>query len=62
MKTKDPIDKIRRLALKKGTPLTSFSRTGRAVLFLYRVGTRLKGFSYSNMEKAIPAELKRLAA
>lgn len=56
------INKIKRLALKKGTPFVSITKNGRAVSFQYKVGMRLRGYSYANIEKAIPAELKRLAA
>ena len=54
--------KIKRLAKKRGTPFLETTRNGKAVCFLYLDGTRMKGYSYANIEKAIPAELKRLAA
>jgi hypothetical protein len=59
---KNPIEKIRKLASKKGTPLVSFSMKGKAIAFLYREGTKLRGYSYPNVDRAVPAELKRLAA
>lgn len=54
--------KIKRQAKKRGTPFLEMTRNGKAVCFLYLDGTRMKGYSYANMQKAVPAELKRLAA
>jgi hypothetical protein len=56
------IKNIKRLAAKRDTPYLEMTRHGKAVVFLYLEGTKMKGYSYANMEKAIPAELKRLAA
>ena len=56
------MNKIKKLAVKKGTPLFDVAQNGAAVCFQYQAGMRIRGYSYSNMRKAIPAELKRLAA
>ena len=56
------MNKIKKLAVKKGTPYVGMTQNGPAVCFQYQAGMRIKGYSYSNMRKAVPAELKRLAA
>jgi hypothetical protein len=61
MKPDKNIQKIKRLAEKRGTSFLEISRNGKAACFFYIEGTKIKGYSYANMRVAIPAELKRLA-
>lgn len=56
------IDKIKKLALGRGTPLVSYIPGKKAVLFQYRIGEgRIRGISYPTLAKGIAGELKRLS-
>lgn len=49
-----------KLALKKGTPLLVVNRWGKAAVFVYKEGSRTKGYSYNTIEKGVRGEIKRL--
>jgi hypothetical protein len=56
------INKIRKLASKRGTPLLEVQFNKKSIRFFYKssVGTGVLGFLYENREKGILGELRRL--
>lgn len=57
---KKQINKIKRLAKKRGTPLLDYSIGKRHISFQYQVTSGIKGYSYSSIQKGIETEIKRL--
>jgi hypothetical protein len=59
------INKIRKLAKKRGTPLleVQFGKKKKSIHFYYQnsLGTGVLGFLYESREQGIERELKRLA-
>lgn len=54
------INKIKRLANKKGTPLIKVSFNRKSIHFEYKSGVGVIGFSYSSRSKGIAGEIRRL--
>lgn len=55
------LDRIKRLAEKKGTPLVAYLPGKTSVIFQYKIGeARIKGISYPTLAKGIAGEIKRL--
>lgn len=55
------LDRIKKLALKRGTPLVDFISRDRHTIFKYKTLSGLKWYSYSSTNSAVDKELKRLS-